>query len=107
MAYEIPPSIHLLARRVGSQWVVACLDFDLAAQDSSFEGAQRRLLAQVDSYVQEALAIDGGAHAQQLLSRRAPLSQWALFHLAMALQGLHAASGMLRGYEQPFQLQGA
>jgi len=107
MAYGIPPSIHLLARRVEGQWVVACLDFDLAAQDSSFEAAQRRLLAQVDSYVQEALAIDGGAHAQQLLGRRAPLSHWGLFYLAIVLQGLHAASGMLRGYERPLQLQGA
>ncbi len=107
MANGIPTSIHLLARRVEGQWVVACLDFDLAAQDSTFEAAQRRLLDQVESYVQEALAIDGGAHSQQLLRRRAPMGHWALFYVAMLLQGLHAASGMLRGYERPLQLQGA
>jgi hypothetical protein len=28
-------------------------------------------------------------------------------YLAMVLQGLHAAGGILRGYQQPFQLQAA
>lgn len=104
---SIPTTIHLLARRSEGQWVVACLDFDLAAQDCTFEAAQRRLLDQVESYVQEAMTMDGGTHASELLSRRAPLANWALFYVAMVLQGLHAAGGMLRGYQQPFQLQAA
>lgn len=107
MPPSIPTTIHLLARRSEGQWVVACLDFDLAAQDCSFEAAQRRLLDQVESYVQEALTIDCGSHASELLNRRAPLAHWALFYLAMVLQGLHAAGGLLRGYQQPFQLQAA
>jgi hypothetical protein len=107
MASTIPATLHLLGRRIDDQWVVACLDFDLAAQDSTFEAAQRRLLQQVNSYVQEALAIDGGAHAQQLLHRRAPLASWALFHVAKLLQGLHAATNELRSYQQPFQPQTA
>jgi hypothetical protein len=105
MPSVIPTTIHLLARRIEGQWVVACLDFDLAAQDCTFEAAQRRLLDQVESYVQEALSIDGGTHASELLSRRAPLVNWALFYVAMVLQGLHAAGGILRGYQQPFQPQ--
>jgi hypothetical protein len=107
MLPAIPTTIHLLARRIEGQWVVACLDFDLAAQDCTFEAAQRRLLDQVESYVEEALAIDGGTHASELLSRRAPLSHWALFYVATVLQGLHAAGGILRGYQQPFQPQAA
>ena len=107
MPSVIPTTIHLLARRIKDQWVVACLDFDLAAQDCTFEAAQRRLLDQVESYVQEALSIDGGTHASELLSRRAPIANWALFYVAMVLQGLHAAGGTLRGYQQPFQPQAA
>lgn len=107
MTAKLPESLHLVARHVDGQWVVACLEFDLAAQDDTFEAAQRRLIDQVHSYVQEALTMDGGAHADQLLSRRAPLGQWALFYLAMTLQCLHAARNVLRGYEQPFQPQAA
>lgn len=107
MLPAIPTTIHLLARRSEGQWVVACLDFDLAAQDCTFEAAQQRLLDQVESYVQEALTLDAGSHASELLSRRAPLTNWALFYLAMVLQGLHAAGGMLRSYQQPFQPQTA
>ena len=105
MPITVPSTIHLLARRSEGQWVVACLDFDLAAQDGTFEAAQRRLMDQVESYVQEALSMDGGSHASELLTRRAPMAHWALFYLAMLLQGLHAAGGMLRGYRQPFQCQ--
>jgi hypothetical protein len=107
MPPAIPSKIHLLARRIDDHWVVACLDFDLAAQDSSLEAAQRRLMDQVESYVHEALAMDGGTHASQLLSRRAPLALWALFQLALLLEALHAAGGMLRGFQQPFHLQAA
>lgn len=48
-----------------------------------------------------------GSALVRTIGRRAPLSHWGLFYLAIALQGLHAASGMLRGYERPLQLQGA
>jgi hypothetical protein len=73
MATHTPEYLHLIARLVDGQWVVECLDFDLAAQDDTLEGAQRRLLDQVSSYVEEALTMDDGTHAEQLLSRRAPL----------------------------------
>jgi hypothetical protein len=107
MRQVIPSKINILARRIDDQWVVSCLDFDLAAQDTSLDAAQRRLIDQVESYVHEALVMDGGSHASRLLGRRAPLAHWALFQLAMLLQALHAAGGMLRGYQQPFQPQTA
>ncbi|MFN7899192.1 MAG: hypothetical protein ACK5N0_05925 [Synechococcaceae cyanobacterium] len=71
------------------------------------KAAQLRLLDQVESYVQEALTIDGGTLASEPLRRRAPLAIWALFYVAMVLQGLPAAGGMLTGNQQPFQPQGA
>ncbi len=103
MKTKIPDHLHLVARHVHGQWVVSCLDFDLAAQDDSFEAAQRRLFDQVTSYVEEALAMDGGAHAEQLLNRRAPIGDWILFHAATVLQGIRSAKGFLRGYQRPFQ----
>lgn len=40
------------------------LDFSLGAQDTTLEAAHERLQAKVSSYVEEALALDGGAHCQ-------------------------------------------
>jgi hypothetical protein len=107
MKPKLPHYLHLVARHIDGQWVVTCLDFDLAAQDDSLEAAQQRLIEQVHSYVQEALTMDGGAHAKQLLSRRAPLHNWVLFRVGMILRVLHAAGGLLQGYERPFKPQAA
>jgi hypothetical protein len=109
MPTNSPKVLHLVARNVEGQWVVACLDFDLAAQDDTFEAAQRRLIDQVHSYVQDALTIDDGKHSEQLLSRKAPAWEWALFYAVLALQVLHAAGvGLgLRGYRWPFDLKAA
>jgi hypothetical protein len=82
MAYQLPKRLHFLARHVQGQWVVECLDFSLGAQDDTMEGAHRRVLAQVVTYVEEALAMDDGAHAEQLLNRRAPWGDWLLFLVA-------------------------
>lgn len=54
------------------QWVAACIDLTLAAQASSLNEAKRKLHGQIFSYVNEAMTIDQ-RHAEQLLSRRAPL----------------------------------
>jgi hypothetical protein len=101
----LPKELHFVARHVDEQWVVACLDFDLAAQDDTFEAAQQRLVDQVNSYVEEAFTMDGGAYAEQLLNRRAPIGEWVLFHLGRFLHALHAAGGVLKGYLHPLQLQ--
>lgn len=107
MAYIPPKRLHFLARHVEGQWMVECLDFSPGAQDDTIEGAHERVLAQITTYVEEALSMDGGAHAEQLLNRRAPWRDWLLFRLGMALRVLHAARGGLSGYQRPFQLQGA
>jgi len=105
MESKLPTQLHLLARRTEGQWVVACLDFSLAAQDDTFEAARERLIAQIGSYVREAYTWEGGAYASKLLSRKAPWHEWMWFRLAHVLHGLHAASSWLRGFEQPFNPQ--
>lgn len=54
------------------QWVAACLDLSLAAQAPTVREAQAKLHSQIVTYVREAVTIDA-AHADELLSRRAPL----------------------------------
>ncbi len=103
MAYQLPHQLHFLARHVEGQWFVECLDFSLGAQDTTLEAAQERLQAQVRSYVEEAVTLNGGAHAEQLLSRRAPWRDWLLFGLGMALNALHAARGQLSAYQFSFE----
>lgn len=103
MAYQLPHRLHFLARHIEGQWFVECLDFSLGAQETTLEAAQERLQAQVCSYVEEALTLDGGAHAEQLLSRRAPWSDWLLFRLGMVLHSLHAARGQLSAYQFSFE----
>lgn len=103
MAYQLPERLHFLARHIEGQWFVKCLDFSLGAQDTTFEAAHERLQAQVSSYVEEALSLDGGVHAEQLLSRRAPWRDWLLFRLGMVLHALHAARGQLNAYQLSFE----
>lgn len=103
MAHQLPERLHFLARHVEGQWFVECLDFSLGAQDTTLEAAHERLQAQVSSYVEEALTLDGGAHAEQLLSRRAPWRDWLLFRLGMVLHALHAARGQLNAYQASFE----
>jgi hypothetical protein len=106
MTKYLPDRLHVLGRRVGDQWVLTCLDFSLAAQDDSFAGAEKRLRDQISSYVQEALTWDKGAYAKELLSRKAPFWEWALFHAAPLLNTLHLAKDLFP-QEQPCPVQTA
>lgn len=76
MAEKLPDRLHLLARHIEAQWFVECLDFSIGARDTTFEAAHDRLQAQVSSYVEEALSLESGVYAEQLLSRGAPWRDW-------------------------------
>jgi len=65
--------------------VVVCLDFSLAAQDETLEGAKARLEAQIKEYVFDAIEGEDRAFAEQLLTRRAPCAQWARYYFIKAL----------------------
>ena len=65
-------TVRCMAWCEGDQWVAACLDLTLAAQASTLDEARRKLHAQIGSYVLDAMTVDR-RHAEQLLSRRAPL----------------------------------
>ncbi len=108
MPPEHPKILHFVGRQARGQWFVACLDFDLVAQDDTFEGARSRILEQVETYLETALTLDQGVHAGELLNRRAPLSNWLLFYLGTVLQHFHSRFLNLKGYKLPCpQLQSA
>lgn len=106
---KFPKILHFVGRHAHGQWIVACLDFDLAAQDDTFEGAKRRIADQIQTYIETALTLDCGIHAEQLLNRKAPLGDWLLFYVGSFLQFFHGNFlDVLRGYKESFpQLQGA
>ena len=83
--------LRCLAERRGSHWVAFCLDFDLAVQGDSLEDVRRRLDAQIAEYVYDALAGEDRAHADELLSRRAPLRLWLRYYWAVLYCRLHHA----------------
>lgn len=80
--------LRCMARRDGPVWVAMCLDFDLVAQGDSFEEAREKLSEQVTFYVRDVLAGDDREHADYLLSRRAPLRYFAIWHGLRALSRL-------------------
>jgi predicted RNase H-like HicB family nuclease len=69
-------------------WVAVCLDFNLAAQADSYQEVKEKLESMISSYVREALTIDV-AYADQLLSRRAPLSSWIKYYSIIIRNTIH------------------
>jgi hypothetical protein len=69
-------------------WSAFCIDLSLAAQAGSFDEARQKLEAQICEYVDEALSVDR-EHAAQLLSRKAPLCQRAMWHWLRLRHRLH------------------
>lgn len=79
-------------------WYGVCLDLCLAVQGDRYSDVKARLHSQIADYVREALTIDS-EHAEALLSRKAPLSQfvhyyWIKFNLALAHSRLRLKDGM-------------
>ncbi|MEN9847680.1 MAG: hypothetical protein RL368_420 [Pseudomonadota bacterium] len=67
-------TLRCYAKREGTHWVAVCIDLSLAAQASSPKEAITKLESMIQTYVKEALT-QHKAYAEQLLSRKAPLSQ--------------------------------
>ena len=91
------------------QWVAYCLDLNLAAQSDTFKDAKIRLEAQIRGYVADLNGVDK-AHAEYLLSRRAPLNLWARYYFAKvanALSGGLSKLPRLKPFSEPMPLKHA
>lgn len=69
--------LKIYGEKSDGQWSLINLDFCLAAQADTLEGAKILLESQIKEYIADALQGRDKAHAQGLLSRRAPLKYWA------------------------------
>ena len=72
--------LRCYARYDEGQWVAICLDFDLAAQAETVEGAQAKLESMIKEYLFDALVGEDQAYAEQFLSRKAPLFEWLRYY---------------------------
>jgi hypothetical protein len=71
--------LRCYAKQEGTQWIAVCIDLGLAAQADSLDHAKRKLESMINTYIQEALTIHR-EYANQLLSRKAPLSQQLAYY---------------------------
>lgn len=97
--------LHCIAEQVGNQWQALCLDLCLAAQADTFEQAKAKLEAMILEYVHDALAGEDHAYAAQLLTRKAPLGQWARYYWYCFLsRSFHIRSNLRRLFTETLPL---
>jgi predicted RNase H-like HicB family nuclease len=97
----IAPANMLLrcyAEREDNQWVVVCIDLNLAAQADTFAEAKRKLHHQIEWYVYDAMRGPDKDHVADLMSRRAPLPLLMRYHFAAALSHIRAMREQFRSF---------
>lgn len=65
-------------------WVTSCLDLCLAAQADTLDESKKKLEAMICEYVYDAVAGEDKAYAGQLLTRKAPVLEWAKYYVLVA-----------------------
>ena len=73
-------TLHCLAKKEGDYWSARCLDFTLYAVGDTLDEAKSKLFAQIEEYIYEATEGEDKEFAVELLLRRAPLSDWIIYH---------------------------
>ena len=87
------------------QWSDVCLDLCLAAQGDSFEEARKKLEEQIAEYVYDAVAGEDREYAADLLSRKAPLSQWLEYYWYKLINRLtHRKDGPHKPFDETLPL---
>jgi hypothetical protein len=97
--------LRCLAEKKDDQWQVFCLDLCLAAQADTLEEAKQKLESMIASYIYDALVGEDKAFAAQLLSRKAPLSQWLkYYYYSIMIHGVHITNGVHKIFKEPIPL---
>lgn len=98
--------LRCYAVREGGVWSAMCIDLCLAAQADTYEEARRKLHAQIGEYVYDALCGDDRAYADQLLTRKSPLSVRLYYYVAsLASSVLKWRATMLRMFTETLPMQ--
>lgn len=90
--------IHIIVKREpGDYWAAYCLDFTLYAVGDTADDARQKLLDIVNEYVEDATTGADRDYRDQLLGRRAPLRDWAVFFALRAWRAVrHVGNGLSR-----------
>jgi predicted RNase H-like HicB family nuclease len=83
-------------------WVGVCIDLSLATQADSLEECRHQLEEQIESYLFDAIEGEDKEFSEQLLNRRAPLSQVLCYHMFSLLALLHLTRCRLFGFVDLF-----
>ncbi|MEQ3658640.1 MAG: hypothetical protein ABNH21_06760 [Glaciecola sp.] len=67
-------TLRCFGEKQNGQWSIVCIDLCLAAQAKTEEEAKAKLAAQIKDYICDALIGDDQEYADELLSRKAPMS---------------------------------
>lgn len=97
--------VRCYAEKSGGTWQAVCIDLNLAAQGDSFESVRHKLDEQIYEYVYDAVAGEDRAFADQLLTRKAPLSLRARYHFYATLHHMKSfQNGVHRLFNIPMPL---
>jgi hypothetical protein len=98
--------IRCLLEGDGDQWQAFSLEFGLAAQAESKQGARRKLESMIESYVRDALVGEDREHAYELLVRRK--ARWQIFaryYLASVMTHITKIGSGGMTYREPIPLE--
>ena len=70
--------IRCYAEKQGDLWVAVCIDYSLAAQAETLDEVRTKLRAQIHDHLAEAFS--NPKYAEQLLTRRAPISHFIKYY---------------------------
>lgn len=97
--------LRCYAENKGDYWQAFCLDLTLAAQGDSFEEVKEKLDDMICDYVYDALQGEDSEYADQLLTRKAPLSYWLKFYFYKTIaKSLHLKDGVKQFFNEPLPL---
>lgn len=87
------------------QWIAFCIDLGLAAQGDTYEETKRKLHDMIHEYILDALDGEDKEYADQLLSRKAPLSQFVTYYFYKLMFKIGAfKNGAHKLFNQPVPL---
>ena len=97
--------LRCYANKDGDQWQAFCIDLCLASQGDSFPEVKQKLEHMMVEYVYDALAGEDREFAEQLLNRKAPLSQIATYHWIKLMHHLGIfRDGVHKLFKEPMPL---
>lgn len=97
--------LRCYANKQGDQWQAFCIDLCLAAQGDSFPEVKQKLEHMMVEYVYDALAGEDREFADQLLNRKAPLSQIATYHWISVMHSVGIfRDGIHKLFKEPMPL---